>query len=407
MPTRAIRNFLRLESSGGILLMIAAGLALLVANTPGFDSLYRHLLDAPVEVRIGALHLKKTVLLVINDGLMAVFFLLVGLEIKREALEGEFASLRQMVLPGAAAAGGVVLPAVIFSLINGGDPVAMKGWAIPAATDIAFSLGILSLLGPRVPISLKVLLTAVAVIDDLAAIVIIAVFYTANLSMLALVLGLAALVILFVMNRAGVSAYAPYFIVGAILWVCVLKSGVHATLAGVALGFAIPLRSERKDHPSPLRHLEHVLHPWVAFAILPLFAFANSGVSFDGMPREALTGPVTLGIACGLFFGKVIGVFTLSWLVIRSGLAALPKGADWRSLFGVAMLTGIGFTMSLFIGMLAYEGEGEMLAAATRIGVFGGSIAAAVAGYFILKGALPPGDAREGQEPEYAESPAG
>ncbi len=388
-PAKAIRRFLELQAAGGILLLAASGVALLFANIPGLGDWYQYFLNVPIEIKLGGLELNKNVLLVINDGLMAIFFLLVGLEIKREALEGELASPSRLALPAIAALGGVALPGAIYAWMTWGDPVAVKGWAIPAATDIAFSLGVLSLLGNRVPLSLKVFLTTVAVVDDLAAIVIIAILYTSQLSLTSLLLGIGGLAILVILNRLRVKHLGAYLLVGAIMWVCVLKSGVHATLAGVALGLAIPLKVKNDRGESLLRHLEHILHPWVAFLILPLFAFANAGVSFKGVSSEALFGPITLGIAGGLCLGKPLGVFGGSVLIVWTGLAKLPKNVTWSMMAGVGFLAGIGFTMSLFIGMLAFEGEGGHYAVATRVGVFGASILSAIAGYLVLRMILP------------------
>ncbi len=388
-PANAIRRFLELQAAGGILLLAASGVALLFANIPGLAGWYQYVLDVPIEIKLGGLELNKNVLLVINDGLMAIFFLLVGLEIKREALAGELASPSRLARPAFAALGGVAIPGAIYAWMTWGDAVATKGWAIPAATDIAFSLGVLSLLGNRVPLSLKVFLTTVAVVDDLAAIAIIALLYTSQLSLTALLFGIGGLVILVILNRLRVKRLGAYFLVGAIMWVCVLKSGVHATLAGVALGLAIPLEVQNERGESLLRHLEHILHPWVAFVILPLFAFANAGVSFKGMSSEALCGPITVGIAGGLCIGKPLGVFGCSALVIKSGLAKLPKGVTWSMMAGVGLLAGVGFTMSLFIGMLAFEGQGSQYAVATRVGVFGASIISAVAGFLVLRVVLP------------------
>ncbi len=389
MPVRTIQSFLKLQSASGILLMIAAAAALVCANVPGVARWYQLLLDVPIEVRLGALELNKNFLLIVNDGLMAIFFLLVGLEIKREILDGELSDRRQMTLPVVAAIGGVAIPALIFLWFTQDDPVGRAGWAIPAATDIAFSLGILSMLGKRVPIALKVFLTAVAVVDDLGAIGIIALFYTSKLSLLAFSLGTIGMVVLAILNRRRVTHLGVYLLVGAIIWVCVLKSGVHATIAGVSLGFAIPLRATDADGHSPLRRLEHLLHPYVAFMILPLFAFVNSGVSFRGIGADVLFGPVSLGIAGGLLIGKTLGVFGFSALAIVTRIASLPKGTSWGSLFGVSILTGVGFTMSLFIGMLAFEGAAPEYAAATRFGVFGGSIVAGLIGFKVLSITLP------------------
>jgi NhaA family Na+:H+ antiporter len=379
----AIQEFLDKESAGGIVLALAAAIALLISNSP-LASLYDSLLATPVALQAGHFKLAKPLLLWINDGLMAIFFLLVGLEIKREILEGELSSVAQSLLPGVAAIGGMALPAAIYTAFNWSDPVARAGWAIPAATDIAFALGVLSLLGKRVPISLKIFLTAVAVIDDLGAIVIIALFYTADLSTAMLFGAALATLTLLVLNLAGVTRIAAYVIVGTVLWVTVLKSGVHATLAGVILAFAIPLRARDEENHSPLKHLEHTLHPWVAFGVLPIFAFANAGVSFLGMSPATLMEPVPLGIALGLFLGKLIGVFGASFLLIKAGVAKLPESAGWTELAGVALLCGIGFTMSLFIGSLAFEQQSGKFDGLLRLGVISGSITSAIAGYVVL-----------------------
>ena len=384
MPIKIIRDFLRLESSGGILLVAAAAVAMLLSNSP-FASLYHGFLDTPVEIRIGDLQIAKPLLLWINDGLMAVFFLLLGLELKREMLEGRLSHYRQVLLPAIAALGGMLIPAAIYIFLNQGDPVALQGWAIPTATDIAFALGVLSLLGARVPASLKLFLVTLAILDDLGAIVIIALFYTSDLSGVSLTFAGIALLALFALNRSGVMHVAAYVIVGIILWVSVLKSGVHATLAGVALAFAIPLRSENKSSKPPLLQMEHSLHPWVAYGILPLFAFANSGVSLAGLSIAQILAPVPLGIALGLLLGKQLGVFGFSWLAIRMRLATLPEGTDWIQLYGVAVLCGIGFTMSLFIGSLAFDQTGQQYATVDRLGILMGSVVSAVLGYLILR----------------------
>jgi NhaA family Na+:H+ antiporter len=380
-PLAALRAFLEMESAGGILLLIAAGIALLVDNSALADA-YRWLLELHAGVTLGALGLEKSLLHWINDGLMAVFFLLVGLEIKREILEGELSSTSQVALPGLCAMGGMAAPAAIYLLINGGTPETMRGWAIPAATDIAFAMGVIGLLGKRVPEGLKIFLLALAIIDDLGAIVIIALFYTADLSLAALGLAGLGILALVAFNRAGVTRLAPYILVGIFIWICVLKSGVHATLAGVAIGFAIPLRTRGGEEP-PLRRLEHALHPWVTFAIMPVFAFANAGVPLGGVGIETLLQPVTLGIAGGLFLGKQIGVLGVAALGTALGVLRLPQGASWLQMYGVALLTGIGFTMSLFIGTLAFAGPEA--AAPLRLGVLAGSILSAVAGYAVLR----------------------
>ncbi|GAB4575926.1 MAG: Na+/H+ antiporter NhaA [Rhodothalassiaceae bacterium] len=379
MPIDRLKDFLRLESAAGILLMAAALLAIFVDNSP-LASLYTLLLDLEFSVALGTAELAKPLLLWINDGLMAVFFLLVGLEVKREILVGHLAKREALLLPLLAALGGMAVPALIYLSLAAGDPVAAQGWAIPAATDIAFALGIMALLGSRVPVSLKVLLTAIAIIDDLGAILIIAFFYTADLSLVSLGLAALSLATLLALNLARVTRIAPYMLVGAILWVCVLKSGVHATLAGVAVGLFVPLKG--KDGTTPLEDLEHALHPWVAYMILPLFAFANAGLPLHALELSDLAGPVPLGVALGLFLGKQIGVFGGAALLIRSGLVPMPEGAGWRSLYGTAALTGVGFTMSLFIGSLAFD-SAETLNA-VRLGVLVGSLASGALGYVLL-----------------------
>lgn len=386
-----IARFLATESSGGIILMVAAALALGFANAPGLRELYEWLLAIPIEIKLGQLELKKNFLLIVNDGLMAVFFLLVGLEIKREVLEGELSSRAQVLLPAVAAVGGVALPALIYTGLNYADATAMRGWAIPAATDIAFSLGVLSLLGTRVPLGLKVFLTAVAIVDDLAAIVIIALFYTDHLSLVALGLGAVGAVGSFALNLSGVSSRVPYLLLGLAMWVCMVKSGVHATLAGVIVGFAIPISCRRDPQHSPLRDLEHKLHPWVAYMILPVFAFANSGVSFAGVTSDAFLGGVSLGTALGLIIGKPLGILAFTLLAVRLLGARLPQGGSWASMAGIGVLCGIGFTMSLFIGTLAFENAGAQLAVAVRVGVFGGSIVSALLGLATLALVLPRG----------------
>jgi Na+:H+ antiporter, NhaA family len=378
----AFRRFFAAESAGGIVLAVATVLALAISNSPyGVD--YEAFRNIPGEVRIGHewLVLSKPLILWVNDLWMAVFFLLVGLEIKRELVSGELASLRQALLPAGAALGGMVVPACIYAALNMNDPVALRGWAIPAATDIAFALGILLLLGSRVPASLKLFLTAVAIIDDLGAIVVIALFYTANLSVPMLGAAAVGCAALFALNRLRVMSVLPYLFVGAVIWVCVLKSGVHATLAGVATAFAIPLGDE--EH-SPLEQLEHALHPWVAFMVLPMFAFANAGVSLQGISVETLTQSVPLGIAAGLVLGKAIGVFGSSWLLAAVAGAELPAGANRWQFFGVCLLCGVGFTMSLFIGGLAFEGQGAGYDTQVKLGVLGGSLIAGVLGTVVL-----------------------
>ncbi len=385
-----IKEFLRLESAGGILLIGAAVLAMIAANTP-LSEYYDLLLDVPVEVRVGGLIVAKPLILWVNDGLMAVFFFLVGLELKREVVEGELSQLGNVVLPFCGAIGGVIVPVAIYVAFNHDDPLAMNGWAVPAATDIAFSLGLLSLFSDRVPVGLKVFLVSVAIFDDLAAIIIIAIFYSGSPSLTALVTAAVCLTILTAMNRKGVSAISPYIWVGIIMWVAVLKSGVHATLAGVALAAFIPMRSRMEEGRSPLRELESDLHHVVAFVILPVFAFANAGVSLKNIGLEYILHPVPIGIALGLFAGKQIGVFTICWIAIKLGLAKLPAGSSWGSLYGISILCGIGFTMSMFIGSLAFETSGMdvHLMFDDRLGTIIGSLASAALAYVVLHITLP------------------
>lgn len=381
-PVRSLfTRFFQLEAASGLLLIAAAVLALIINNSP-LSYLYGGLLDVPVAVQVGALNIAKPLLLWINDGLMALFFLLIGLEVKREVVDGHLSKPSQVILPATAAVGGMVVPALIYWFINRDNPAAVAGWAIPTATDIAFALGVLALLGKRVPVSLKLFLMTLAIIDDLGAIIVIALFYSGTLSSVSLLLAAACLVVLVAMNRLGVVKLGPYMIVGLILWVCVLKSGVHATLAGVALALCIPLRT-RNAESSPLLALEHALHPWVAYAILPIFAFANAGVSLAGMTVDSFIHPVPMGITVGLLLGKTVGVFGLTWVAVKLRLAALPAGAGWGQILGVAILCGIGFTMSLFVGSLAFAPGSSEYAGMDRMGILTGSFFAAVIGYAV------------------------
>jgi len=385
-----LRNFLKMESSGGIILMGAAVLALIAANSPA-AGLYAYLLDTPVEVRVGALQIAKPLFLWVNDGLMAIFFFLVGLELKRELVDGELSRPANVLLPAIGAVGGMVGPVAVFVWFNSGDAAAMRGWAIPAATDIAFALGILMLLGSRVPVSLKIFLVSLAIFDDIGAIVIIAVFYSADLSVDALVIATFCLFFLGIMNWRGVSTVSPYILLGAIMWIAVLKSGVHATLAGVALAAFIPMRDAADSSRSPLRELEHDLHSVVAFGVLPLFAFVNAGIGLSGVSMSDVMHAVPLGIAAGLFVGKQVGIFGLCFLAIKTGLARLPDGASWGSLYGVSILCGVGFTMSLFIASLAFENiplDVEVIFD-ERLGIILGSLLSGIVGYFVLHLTLP------------------
>jgi NhaA family Na+:H+ antiporter len=385
-----IKNFLKMESAGGIVLMAAAVLALVAANT-GAAGLYSYFIETPVEVRVGALHIAKPLFLWVNDGLMAIFFFLVGLELKREFLEGELSQASNIVLPAVGAIGGMAAPIAVYFFVNQDDPAGFNGWAIPAATDIAFALGILSLLGSRVPVSLKVFLVSLAIFDDLGAIVIIAIFYSGELSSTAMVVAAACLVALTMMNRRNVMSVSSYVFVGVIMWVAVLKSGVHATLAGVALAAFIPMRDPDRSDYSPLRELEHDLHQVVAFGVLPMFAFVNAGISFSGIGVEDVVHKVPLGIAAGLFIGKQFGIFLLCFAAIKMGIARLPDGANWGSLYGVSILCGVGFTMSLFVGSLAFENVlvNQEVVFDERIGITLGSLLSGIMGYVVLHLALP------------------
>ncbi|MFQ2527762.1 Na+/H+ antiporter NhaA [Aeromonas caviae] len=389
------KRFLKLESASGIILILAALLAIGLANS-ALAQHYQSFLNTEVQVRIAALDINKPLLLWINDGFMAIFFLLVGLEVKREMLEGALSSRVQATFPAIAAVGGMLVPALIYSFFNYGDEATRAGWAIPAATDIAFALGVMALLGKRVPTSLKVFLLALAIMDDLGVIIIIALFYTQQLSLTALAIGVVATLTLLWMNRRGEDRIGLYMLVGLVLWVAVLKSGVHATLAGVIVGFMIPLNGKR--YASPLKHLEHVLHPWSAFLILPLFAFANAGVSLEGVYFSALLNPLPMGIILGLFVGKPLGIFTISWLAVKSGIAQLPQGVNFRQIFAVSILCGIGFTMSMFIASLAFEHGGLDYGSYSRLGILAGSTLASVIGYIALRISLPNREANQSTE---------
>jgi Na+:H+ antiporter, NhaA family len=390
---RGALEFIHHEASGGVILLLAAIFALFLANSPLAD-LYGALLDTKLSIQVGALALDKNLLHWINDGLMAVFFFHVGLEIKRELVEGELSSVRQASLPAIGALGGMIVPALIYVALNHADAKALHGWAIPTATDIAFAVGILALVGSRIPPALKIFLLALAIIDDLGAIIIIAFFYTSELSMAALSLAGVGIAILIALNRSGSTRTAAYVLAGILVWICVLKSGVHATLAGVITALAIPLRETdptgRITGGTPFAaKLQEHLHPWVNFGVLPLFAFANAGVSLSGVTLTSLTTPIPLGIALGLFLGKPIGVYLFSRSAIALGLGARPEGASWIQLFGVSILAGIGFTMSLFIGMLAFPDPAY--AADIRLGVLMGSVSSAILGYLVLSRTKPAG----------------
>lgn len=389
---RALHNFFQMEAAGGILLIFAAVLAMVLANSP-WSAWYEAFRDLPVQMRVGELNLAKPLLLWINDGLMAIFFLLVALEIKREVLSGQLSSRAQLIQPLVCAIAGVAVPGAIYAWVNMGDAESMRGWAIPTATDIAFALGILSLLGSRVPLAMKLLLSTIAVIDDLMAIIIIAVFYTSELSMGALIGAFVVLGVMIAMNRMRVRSLAPYLVLGAVMWVFVLKSGVHATLAGVATGLLIPHVDKNNDindetEYSPLEWLEHALHKWVAYAILPLFAFANAGLALAGMSASDLLEPVPLGIALGLVVGKPVGIVAAAVLAHVTGMARFSEGMNFKAVLGLGMLCGIGFTMSLFIASLAFSTSPHQ-AEASVLGVLCASVVSAVMGYLWLRWALP------------------
>lgn len=381
--SKLIQRFLANEASGGVILIIAAAMAMLFANVESTHTGYQQFLSTPVEITFGALEIKKNLLLWINDALMAIFFLLIGLEVKRELLQGSLASRRQAAFPAIAAVGGMAIPAAVYLLFNFQDPATREGWAIPAATDIAFALGVLALLGKRVPPALKVFLMALAIIDDLGAIIIIALFYTYQLSMLSLLVAAGAITALAMLNVLNVRRTGIYILVGVILWTAVLKSGIHATLAGVIIGFFIPLKAQRGH--SPARELEHILHPWVAFLILPLFAFANAGVSLQGVTLEGLTSLLPLGIIAGLFIGKPLGISLFCLLALKLKLASLPEGTTFKEIMAVGVLCGIGFTMSIFIATLAFSNADPTFITWAKLGILIGSLLAAIVGYGLLR----------------------
>lgn len=386
MPITTIQKIIKSQSFAGILLFVAALAAVIIRNS-NFGELYQSILQYKIGFELPGLSLKKEVILWINDGLMAIFFLLVGLEIKREFLHGELSNREQIILPTVGALGGMLFPALVFIFFNFGNSQNMQGWAIPAATDIAFSLAILSLVGNRIPLSIKIFLTTLAIIDDLGAIVIIAVFYTAGISLLPISLATAALAVLFTLNKFRINRLFPYILMGAILWLAILKSGIHATIGGVLLAFCIPAGNSTADH-SPLVKLEHSLHAFVAYIIMPIFAFTNSGLDLSGLSLSSLFQPLPLGIALGLFIGKQAGVFTLSWLSIKAGWAKLPTDSNWLQFYGVSLITGVGFTMSLFIASLAFSSPD--FESQTRLGIIVGSLLSGICGYIVLLWACRP-----------------
>jgi Na+:H+ antiporter, NhaA family len=382
---KIVEDFINNESSSGILLIVVTIAALLLSNSV-LSHLYSSFLHIPIAIHFGDFNIAKPLILWVNDGLMAIFFLLVGLEVKREIVEGHLSSLEKIALPGIAALGGMLVPAMIYAYFNINDAMAINGWAIPTATDIAFALGILSLLGNKVPVSLKIFLMALAIIDDLGAIIIISIFYTSQISMLSVFVAGSALLILIGLNYYGVTKKAAYFIVGTIMWVSVLKSGVHATLAGVMLAFTIPLsgKNEYGNKVSPAKELEHGLHFWVAFLILPIFAFVNAGIDITQISLNQMSGPVPVGILLGLFVGKQLGVFGFSFIAIKLKMVKIPQDSNWLQLYGVSVLTGIGFTMSLFIGSLAFEND-QLYQSTDKLAILLASFAAGIIGYLILK----------------------
>ncbi len=382
MATR-LKTLIHHEAAGGVLLAIAAAIALILANSP-ISAIYQSILEVPVQLAFGEFEIAKPFLLWVNDGLMALFFLMVGLEIKREFFQGHLSSPDQLVLPGIAAVAGIVFPALIFVALNYNDPIAINGWAIPSATDIAFAVGVFTLFGSRLPLSLKLFLLTVAIFDDIGAIVIIALFYSQDLAATSLLIAFAGLVGLFILNRCKVKHLSPYVIVGAVVWAAVLKSGVHATLAGFIIAWFIPLTVKNTYNEPMLPAMEKGLHPWIAFFILPLFAFANAGVNVTDASFETLFNPITIGIALGLFLGKQIGIFGMCWIAVKLGIARLPKEANWLQLYAVSLLCGIGFTMSLFIGSLAFEDQGLAYQTSVKIGVLMGSFLSAALGAFLI-----------------------
>jgi len=382
----ALKDFLKQESAGGIVLIASAVLALVIANSP-LATFYFGTLETKLNLSYGAFEINKPLLLWINDGLMAVFFFLIGLEVKREMMGGQLSSWDKASLPLMAAIGGMAVPALVFVAFNYNEPANINGWAIPAATDIAFALGILSLLGPRVPVAMKALLLAVAVIDDIGAITVIALFYSGEIKTDMLIGAAIVYALLFAVNRMRIASGMPYVVLTVIMWVFVLKSGVHATLAGVAAGMMIP--TQTREGTNLLYEMEHTLHKWVAFLVIPIFGFANAGVSLTGISPAVILSPLPLGIALGLLIGKQIGIVGMAWIAVKAGFATLPEGIGWRKIHGLSLLAAIGFTMSLFIGGLAFEDQAQV--DAVKIGVLAGSLVAALAGYFLIKSALPDG----------------
>lgn len=380
---KVLKAIIHNDISGGIVLIVAAVIALVFANT-GLNSVYNGMLNLPIVVAVGSFDISKSLFLWVNDGLMALFFLLVGLEVKREFLEGSLSEPSQVVLPGIAALAGVIFPALIYAAFNWGDADAIRGWAIPSATDIAFAIGIFSLFSRHLPISLKMFLLSVAIFDDIAAILIIALFYSQDLSFLSLLIAGAGTVCLFILNRLQVRHISAYMVIGIVIWVAVLKSGVHATLAGFLIAWFIPIKLTNQYDQPLLKSLEHGLKPWITFCILPIFAFVNAGVDLRGISLDTLMTPVTLGIIVGLFIGKQVGIFGICWLSIKLKIAKIPENATWRELYGVCVLAGIGFTMSLFIGSLAFDGDGTELISHVKLGVLAGSLLSAICGAIIL-----------------------
>jgi len=383
MIKNTFNQFFRLEAAGGILLLFAAIAAMVLKNS-SFGEIYETFLNVPIQIRIGPLNIDKPLFLWVNDGLMAMFFFTIGMEVKREVLVGELSDIRQVVLPGMAGLGGIIVPAIIYYLINSGDESAMQGWAIPTATDIAFALGILALVG-NIPTALKLFLMTLAIIDDLGAIIIIAIFYTTDLSVASLIIALLAITGLIWLKLKKTVKITPYILIGIILWVSVLKSGVHATLAGVILGLFIPMTTDKPDDDPPLERLLHALHPWIAFCILPLFAFVNGGVNLTGISLSSLGHPIPLGIILGLIVGKQLGVFSFAWLSIKTGIARLPNHTSMTQIYGAAVLCGVGFTMSLFIASLAFEESGLAYNRSDRLGIIAGSLISGILGFLILK----------------------